>query len=107
HLGGSEANAIGLVHRLEHVGDECADARVDRRNGPGYRMQARIRVGKDWKECHGRQMEPVSLFSPLLPLPVDHSGHKHCPIKDLTPESPATCQERTKTRWLQPRQLLA
>jgi hypothetical protein len=40
-------------------------------------------------------MEPVSLFSPLLPLQAADKGNIHCPIKDLKPESAATCQERT------------
>jgi hypothetical protein len=71
-------------------------------------VQAGIGIDEDIQEGHGGESGgALSLFSPLLPLPAAHKGNKHCLIKGLSPESPVTCQERTKTRWFQPRQLLA
>src|SRR4051812_32389399 len=40
-----------------------------------------------------RQKRKVSLFSPLLPLPVALAGHKRCPIKGLSAELPVLCQD--------------
>ena len=47
-----EADALGGVHRLEHVVDETTNPIVDRRDRPGHLVQARIGVAKDVELAH-------------------------------------------------------
>jgi hypothetical protein len=52
-LGRGESDPIGVVHRLQHVVDQTADARIDFGHGLGHRVQARIRVSEDRQKAHG------------------------------------------------------
>ena len=56
HLGRREADAGGVVHRLEHVGDELLEFRVE--HGHRRRLRAQPRVGEleDREQGHGVQM---------------------------------------------------
>ena len=47
-----QADAIGFVHRVQHVVDQRADARVDGGHRFGHRVQARIGVAKDGQQAH-------------------------------------------------------
>ena len=47
-LGRRQADAVGVVHGLEHVGDQRLDAGVDALHRLGHRVQARVRVTQEW-----------------------------------------------------------
>ena len=57
-----KADAVGAVHRLDHVVDKRADLRIDFRDGLGHDFQARIGRGQDGADGHGREIG----FWPLL-----------------------------------------
>jgi hypothetical protein len=47
-LGGGQADAVGVVHGLQHVGDQGADARIDALHRLGHGVQARDRGNSGW-----------------------------------------------------------
>jgi hypothetical protein len=48
-----EADAGGLVHRLEHVGDERLQLGVEAFDGRGDLLEQRIGNFDDFTDCHG------------------------------------------------------
>ena len=46
-LGGGQADALGLVHGLEHVVDQLAQGGIDRGDGLGHLVQAGVGVAKN------------------------------------------------------------
>ena len=52
-LTGREADAIGLVHGLDHVVDQAADSVIDLRHRLGNGVQTGIRITKDGELRHG------------------------------------------------------
>jgi len=51
-LGGGEADAARGIHRLEHVGDELADAVVDDLDGLGSLVEDGFPGDDDWADGH-------------------------------------------------------
>jgi len=53
HLCGGQADAFGLVHGLEHVVDQLANAVVHDGHGLGHLVKAGIWKGEDGQQGHG------------------------------------------------------
>jgi hypothetical protein len=51
-----KANAVGRIHRLDHVIDERADIRIDFHDGFRNDFQARIGRGKDGAYAHAPEI---------------------------------------------------
>lgn len=97
HLGGGQANAMGVVHGGQHVGDQRPDAVVHRRNGACNLVKPGVRVTENGKDCHGSCQE-MSLFSPLLRPAAAPPANNRCRIKGLSRESKKLCNVFARLR---------
>jgi len=48
-LGGGQADALGLVHGLEQVGNQGLDARIHRSHRFGHGVQFGVGITKNWE----------------------------------------------------------
>ena len=81
-LDGGQADAVGVIHGLDHVGDQRADFRIDRRDRLGHRFEARIGRGKDGANAHVREIgeRPRRVKIRLTPrhgFILDFAGFRH------------------------------
>ena len=87
HLHGGEADAGGIVHRLEHVGDERAQIIVERLDGCGHLLEHRMRCFENGADRHSGQ---IIVCRPAIKRPVfDH------PVRD----NRLYCANCVSTQW--------
>ena len=63
HLCGCQTDAVGVVHGLEHVRHQAADARIDLANRFCNSMQPRVGITKNRENGHGCAQKNVVIFA--------------------------------------------
>jgi hypothetical protein len=63
HLRGRQANALGVVHGVEHLRDQGFQARINFLHGLGHLVQTRIGITKNGKQGHGTVFQDVAIFA--------------------------------------------
>lgn len=97
-LRGRQAGALGVVHGVEHVVDERAQAVVHGGDGRGHLVQARIGVAENGEQGHGSEDSRCGYFRYFSCSRAVGWGRFRCRIKGLNAECPVLCQVSSRSQ---------